>query len=473
MFYGLGSMLGAGIYALVGKAAGIMGNAVWAAFIAAMVGALLTGLSYASLGSRHPRAGGAAYIIGQAFRSPLLSTVVGIAVMMSGLTSMATGLQAIAGKICPKLEQWCYSTPCLNALGDLFGSPALGVKMSMWLRDFGDVFAGGAYSVKCLAIALAAGVGFVIYRGIRESIRLNTLCTIIEAAGLLFIIIVGCRYWGCVDYFETPPPGKNADAGVSGLTMALIMQGAVLTFFSFIGFEDILNVSEEVKEPRRDVPFGLVGAMIIGTLIYVGVAVTAVSVLGWERLSQSANPLDDVAVAAAPWFQGIGSVYFVITIFAIGNTALLNYLMGSRLLYGMGTQKLLPAAVARIHPRRHTPHIAVVVLLGIVTLLILAGNVTALAEATVLLLLAVFALMNAALFVLKRRPGEPKGGFEITSAIPLAGALVCAVLFGNRLYQAIIADDPAKSQAPIIALIILAVGTGVGLARRRVAAVSA
>jgi len=434
MFYGLGSMLGAGIYALVGKAAGIMGNAVWAAFIAAMVGALLTGLSYASLGSRHPRAGGAAYIIGQAFRSPLLSTVVGIAVMMSGLTSMATGLQAIALK--------------------LAGTEA------------------GALVVKLTAIVLAAGVGFVIYRGIRESIGLNTLCTIIEASGLLFIIIVGCRYWGSVDYFETPPV-KNADAGASGLTMALIMQGAVLTFFSFIGFEDILNVSEEVKEPRRDVPFGLVGAMILGTLIYIGVAVTAVSVLGWERLSKSANPLDDVAVAAAPWFHGIGSVYFVITIFAIGNTALLNYLMGSRLLYGMGSQKLLPAALARIHPQRHTPHVAVLVLLGIVTLLILAGNVTALAEATVLLLLAVFALMNAALFILKRRPGEPKGGFEITSAIPLAGALVCAVLFGNRLYQAIIADDPAKSQAPIIALIILAVGTGVGLARRRVAAVSA
>jgi basic amino acid/polyamine antiporter, APA family len=419
MFYGLGSMLGAGIYALVGKAAGIMGNAVWAAFLAAMVGALLTGLSYASLGSRHPRAGGAAYIIGQAFRSPVLSTVVGIAVMMSGLTSMATGTEA------------------------------------------------AAVIVKLTAIAIAACVGFVIYRGIRESIRLNTLCTIIEASGLLFIIIVGCRYWGSVDYFETPPV-KNADAGASGLTMALIMQGAVLTFFSFIGFEDILNVSEEVKEPRRDVPFGLVGAMIAGTLIYVGVAVTAVSVLGWKRLSESANPLDDVAVAAAPWFHGIGSVYFVITIFAIGNTALLNYLMGSRLLYGMGTQKLLPAALARIHPQRHTPHVAVVVLLGIVTALILAGNVTALAEATVLLLLAVFAVMNAALFILKRRPGEPKGGFEISSAIPVAGALVCTVLFGNRLYQAIIAADPARSQAPVIALIILAAGLIIGLVRRRI-----
>ncbi len=431
LFYGLGSMLGAGIYALVGKAAGIMGNAVWAAFLAAMVGALLTGLSYASLGSRHPRAGGAAFITGQAFRSPVLSTVVGISVMMSGLTSMATGLQAIALKL-------------------------TGTDAAVTL-------------VKLTAIALAACVGFVIFRGIRESIRLNTLCTAIEAAGLIFIIIVGCRYWGSVDYFETPPATK-ADAGATGLTMALIMQGAVLTFFSFIGFEDILNVSEEVKNPRRDVPFGLVGAMIVGTLIYVGVAVTAVSVLGWQRLSESANPLDDVAAAAAPWFGGIGSVYFAVTIFAIGNTALLNYLMGSRLLYGMGTQRLLPVVLSSIHPRRHTPHVAVVVLFIIVTLLILAGDVKAMAEATVLLLLAVFTLMNAGLVVLKLRQGEERGGFEIPVLVPVFGALVCAVLFGNRLYQAIESDDPTVSTAPVVALIIFGAGVVVGLIRRRVTA---
>jgi APA family basic amino acid/polyamine antiporter len=430
LFYGLGSMLGAGIYALVGKAAGVMGNAVWAAFLAAMVGALLTGLSYASLGSRHPRAGGAAFITGQAFRSPVLSTVVGIAVMMSGLTSMATGLQAISLKI----------------VGS--GSAALLVKIT--------------------AIGLAACVGFVIYRGIRESIRLNALCTAIEAGGLLFIIIVGCRYWGSVDYFETPPV-KSEDAGAAGLTMALIMQGAVLTFFSFIGFEDILNVSEEVKNPRRDVPFGLVGALIVGTLIYIGVAVTAVSVLGWKQLSESANPLDDVAAAAAPWFHGIGSVYFVITIFAIGNTALLNYLMGSRLLYGMGTQRLLPVALSSIHPRRHTPHVAVVVLFGIVTVLILVGDVKALAEATVLLLLAAFALMNTALVILKHRPGEPRGAFEIPAILPIAGALVCAVLFGNRLYQAIASKDESLRTAPLVALIIFAAGIVIGILRRRTA----
>ena len=444
LFYGLGSMLGAGIYGLVGKGAGIMGNAIWAGFVTAMVAALLTGLSYASVGSRHPKAGGAAYITGRAFRSPVLSTTVGVAVMMSGLTSMATGLQVIAVKLLEshqgeKLMKFISSQSVLG-----------------WLDS--------SLSIKCIAIAIAALVGVVIFRGIRESIWLNTLCTVIEAGGLLFIIAVGCRFWGSVDYFETPPVVAGSD-GVGGLTAALLMQGALLTFFSFIGFEDILNVSEEVKNPRRDVPFGLVGAMILATLIYVAVAITAVSVLGWEALSKSEHPLDEVAARAAPWFTGLDKVFYAVTIFAIGNTALLNYLMGSRLLYGMGTQGLLPPVLSRIHSRRQTPHVAIVCLFAIVAALVSAGDVKALAEATVLLLLAVFALMNAALVILKRRPGEEHGGFEIPVLVPVLGALVCAVLFGNRLYQAVISKDDAMRTAPLVALAILAAGMVIGMVR--------
>lgn len=429
LFYGLGSMLGAGIYALVGKSAGIMGNAVWAGFVAAMVAALLTGLSYASAGSRYPKAGGAAFITERAFHSRLLSTAVGIAVMMSGLTSMATGLQAISGTL-------------LGA-----GAPALPAKL--------------------LAVGIAAVIGLVIFRGIRESMWLNTLCTIIEAGGLLFIIAVGCRFWGSVDYLETPPPATGVE---SGLTAALVLQGAVLTFFSFIGFEDILNVSEEVKNPRRNVPFGLVGAMLAATMIYVAVAVTAVSVLGWEALSKSSAPLMDVARAAAPWFHGIDKVFGAVTIFAIGNTALLNYLMGSRLLYGMGNQRLLPRALSRVHAQRRTPHVAIVSLFGIVTLLIFSGDVKAMAEATVLLLLAVFAVMNAALVRLKRRAGEPCGGFEIPLLIPIAGALVCTVLFGTRLYRAVVSHNVSDRTAPLLALAILGAGFVIALIHGRLRA---
>jgi amino acid transporter len=343
---------------------------------------------------------------------PLLSYVVGIAVMMSGLTSMATGSQAIA-------EQ----------LEKAFGFPL---------------------DIKLVAIGIVFLVGCVIYRGLRESMWLNVLCTVVEASGLLFIIAVGARYWGSVNYLETAKDTVAGGAG-SGITLALVMQGAVLTFFSFIGFEDILNVSEEVKNPRKNVPFGLIGAMILATLIYMAVAITAVSVVPWRELAASKTPLMDVAHRAAPWLGGIDKLYLGITIFAIGNTALLNYIMGSRLLYGMSRQGLLPAILGRVHPKRHTPHVAVFVLFGIVSVLILSGGVKQMAESTVLLLLAVFTVVNIALVVLKRRPGEPTGGFEPPMFVPVLGALTCASLIYTRIHSAITSPDASMHIAPLIA----------------------
>ena len=411
LFYGLGSMLGAGVYALIGKAAGSLGNAVWLAFIAAMVAALLTGLSYASLGSRYPKAGGAAYITDRAMRKGWLSYAVGISVMMSGLTSMATGLQAIAETLVLKL--------------------------------------GIALPVKLMAILLAVFIAAVIYRGIRESMWANLFCTIVEVGGLVFIIAVGVKFWGSVDYLEVPPQAQGS--GIAGISFIVILQGAVLTFFSFIGFEDILNVSEEVKEPRRSIPFGLVGAMIGATVIYMAVAITAVSVVPWQELAKSPAPLMEVAYRAAPWFKGLDRVFLFITIFSIGNTALLNYLMGSRLLYGMSHQGLMPKLLGRVHAVRRTPHIAVLVLLGIVTVLILAGGVKQLAEATVLLLLSVFVIVNASLVILKLRKGEEKGGFEIPLFVPALGAVVCLVLIVTRIHGAVTGTDQAAHVAPLVA----------------------
>lgn len=415
LFYGLGSMLGAGVYVLIGKAAGVLGNAVWLAFVAAMIAALLTGLSYASVGSRYPKAGGAAYVTQRAYRKPWLSYTVGIAVMMSGLTSMATGLQAIAESLV--------------------------------------THAGIALPVKLLAVLLALMVGAVIYRGIRESMWVNLFCTFVEVGGLLFIIAVGAKFWGGVDYWEVPP--QAAGVGIAGISMVVILQGAVLTFFSFIGFEDILNVSEEVKEPRKSIPFGLVGAMIAATVIYMAVAITAVSVIPWSELSTSSAPLMEVAKRAAPWFGGIDRVYLFITIFSIGNTALLNYLMGSRLLYGMSRQGLMPKWMGRVHPVRRTPHVAVGVLFLIVTGLIVIGGVKQLAEATALLLLSVFVVVNLALLVLKFRKNEARGGFEVPWIVPVLGAIVCSILIISRIQGAITSPDPAMRTAPIVAAAVI------------------
>ncbi len=445
LLYGLGSMLGAGIYTLIDDAASLMGSAVWAAFATAMVAALLTGLSYASLGSRYPRAGGAAYVTQHAFRLPIISYVIGLAVLMSGLTSMATGTQAIAE----------------NAIkGFLLYGPGKDDKLVVEVAPTTTEAAADEKQatdkakdsswIKPIAIAIVLMIGAVLIKGIRESMIANVICTIVEAAGLIFIIIVGIRYWGSVNYFELPdaPVANN-----SGLVL-LLLNGAILTFFSFIGFEDILNVSEEVKDPARTVPFGLVGAMIVATIIYMAGAITAVSVIPHAKLAASSTPLMDVAHTAAPWFTGIDVIYIIITIFAVANTALLNYLMGSRLLYGMSRQGLLPGVLGTVHAHTRTPIVAIATLFVIVAVLILSGGVRPMAEATVLLLLSVFVVMNAGLVRLKMRPGEPKGAFEVPIFVPVLGALVCLTLIVYRIWP-VENPSPERTKAPLIAATII------------------
>jgi len=389
--YGLGSMLGAGIYGLIGVAAGTMGGAVWLAFAVSMVAALLTGASYASIASRYPRAGGAAYATQRAYGRPLLTYVVGLTVVCSGLTSIATQSRVVAANV--------------QTLLDLPGVP-----------------------VSVLAIGFLLIVAGVVFRGIRESLWLNAVCTAVEALGLAFVIAVGMRYWGAADLLELPPASANLSAaGVA----ALLMQGAVLTFFSFIGFEDMLNVSEEVKRPERTVPLGLLMAMVAATVIYMAVAITAVSVVPWRELAQAAGPLTLVVERAAPWFPGWG--FTCITIFAVANTALINYVMGSRLLYGMARQGLVPASLGRIHATRRTPHVAIAVLFAVVVALSLVGDIRALASATVLLLLFVFTIVNVALIVLRRRDGAMAGRFDVPTLVPAAGALICGALVIARV----------------------------------------
>ncbi len=381
-------MLGAGIYGLIGKAAGQVGNAVWLAFVVALVAALLTALTYASLGSRYPRAAGSAYVTERAFGLPLLSFVVGLALVCSGLTSVATQSRVFAANLAVLLN--LESVP-------------------VWWLALGFLL-------------LLAGI---VFRGIRESMWVNVLCTVVEASGLLLVIGVGLSYWGSVDLLEMPP------AAIEQGEWLILMQGAVLTFFAFIGFEDTLNVAEEVRDPERTIPLGLVLAMSAAALLYIAVAITAVSVVPWAELAEAPGPITEVVRRAAPILPTI--VFTAITLFAVANTALVNYVTASRLLYGMAHQGLLPLRFGDVHAERRTPHIAIAALFLIAVPLALIGTIADLAAATVLLLLAVFAVMNASLVVLKRRPGEPRGRFEVPLIIPALGALVCLVLIAVRV----------------------------------------
>ncbi|WP_279480026.1 APC family permease [Aureimonas sp. SK2] len=415
---GLGSMLGAGIYGLIGEAASELGSAVWVAFMVSMVAALLTGLSYASIASRYPRAGGAAYVTQRAYRHPLLSYTVGLAVVCSGLTSIATQSNVVA-------------------------------------RNFASVM-GIDTPQSVLAIGFLVILAGILFRGITESLWLNAVCTIVEAFGLILVIAVGVSYWGNANLLELPTGGEGA---VDGSAMLLVAQGAVLTFFSFIGFEDMLNVSEEVKNPERTMPIAMISAMLMATVIYICIAITAVSVVPWQELAEVAGPLTLVVERAAPWFPT--GIYAGITIFAVANTALVNYVMASRLLYGMSRQGLMPKALGRVHATRRTPYVSIAALLAIVILLSLVGDIGALAASTVLLLLIVFTVVNIALLVLQRRKGEAKGQFEVPSFVPALGALVCASLIVVRIGQGEW-TAPIIAIGLIVAIVVLYFLTGVG-----------
>jgi amino acid transporter len=414
MLMGVGSMLGAGIYGLIGKAAGVMGGAVWMAFLVAMAAALLTGVSYASIASRYPKAGGAAYAAQRAFRAPWLGYLVGLMIVCSGLGSIATQAKVVAENL-ETLLPW----------------------------SLGFSIAGEPAEVMLISIGFLLLLGAIVYRGITESLWANTVCTVVEGLGLILIVAVGLRFWGQTDLFEAPILPNNPGGGI---TAGLMLQGSILTFFSFLGFEDMINVAEEVERPERTIPVALIGAMLIASVIYVAVSITAVSVVSWRQLAVAPGPLSLVIERAAPWFPAVG--FTLITIVAVANTALVNYVMASRLLYGMSNQGLLPKPLGRVHSRRQTPHVAIAALLVPVVALQFAGDITQLASATVLLLLFVFMLVNGALVVLKHREGDLSGAFNAPTAVPIVGALVCLGMIAGRMLE-------GDWRSPAIALVMI------------------
>jgi amino acid transporter len=438
--YGVGDMVGAGIYGTIGTAARQMGNAVWMAFGVSMIAAMLTGLSYASLASRYPRAAGAAYVTHRAFHWPFLSYLIGLCVAASGLTSMGTQANVFA-----------------DNLKELIGGQRL-VLILLFL-----------FVMTCINLW-----------GIRESMWTNLVCTTVEVGGLLFIIAIGIRYWGGVNYLEVPTvPNELGQFVPQGISGSLLLTGAVLTFYAFIGFEDMLNIAEEVKRPRTTMPTGIVLAQVIAALLYIAIAITAVSIVDYKDLgAPGAVPMKMIANRAAPWLPA--QTYVFITLFAVANTMLLNYVMGSRILYGMARQGLLPAVLGRVHRARHTPHVAILLLLVIITALaftndslqylqqftsgvvekflgelIQAGPISSLASATSLLLLFSFMIVNGSLIALKYRRGEPRGAFEVPIAIPALGMLINSALIYTRFYDA----ARAGWLAPIIAGLMIAVIT--------------
>ncbi|NUM55621.1 MAG: amino acid permease [Candidatus Hydrogenedentes bacterium] len=381
--YGVGDMLGAGIYALVGKVAGLSGMLSWMSFAVASVAATLTACVYAELATRFPQSGGAAYYCERAFRKPALSVFIGWLVLCSGVVSMATSSLAFAG----------YLTKLVEPL------PA-------------PVAVCGFLFV----------VGTIAIRGIRESSTSNIICTMIELSGLLIVVTTGLAlfFGGGPPKIElaTPPPEVTTWAPL------LILQGAGLAFFACIGFEDIANVAEEVKKPERTIPTALLSAMAIVGAVYMLVAFVSTRTLPPHELASSEAPLLSVVERTAPWSL---KFFGVIAMFAVANTSLLNCVMGSRLLHGMSREGLVPEWLGRIHPTRHTPYVATVIVIAIALVLALTGTVGHLGGTTSVLLLAVFIVIDIALLKIRRRETE-YFGFRVPWFVPVASMAICLVL---------------------------------------------
>jgi APA family basic amino acid/polyamine antiporter len=393
VIYGVGDILGAGIYAIVGKIAGLSGTAVWISFLAAMAVAALTALSYAELSSRLPKSGGVATFVQTAFRKDWLSLLVGWLMFCTCLVSMATLSKAFSGY--------------LLAFAPMLPPPAI-------------------------ILALFFGLGFVTFWGMRESSGLNILCTVLEVSGLILVILVSIIFLVGMDEGAAGAAIQSAPSATdTALSWTPILQGAALAFYAFIGFEDIANVSEEVKNPERTVPRAILLALGIAGIIYILVAWLAVRVVGPAELAASSAPLLDVVRRAQPDFPP--TVFSIIALFAVLNTTLLNMVTASRLLFGMSREGILPAWLGKVHPKRATPHRTLLVILPLVIFLALSGTLQFLAGTTATLILVMFCLVNLSLVVIKRR--EPRTtGFHVPLLIPVLALLtnIALAAFASR-----------------------------------------
>jgi amino acid transporter len=373
--FGVGDILGAGIYALVGKVAGAAGSHAWLAFGVALVVASLTALAYAEWGGRVPRSAGEAAFLHAAFRKAWLPVLVGWMVLFSGMVSMAT-----------------VSRVCADYLAVL----------------------GLALPVPVVIVGFLLVLTAINWRGIRHASWTNVLCTTVELGGLAIVLVAGFLVLGRGEGAPVAP------ASAEGLPMGAILSGAALSFFAFIGFEDMVNVAEEVREPRRTVPRAILAALAIAGGLYMLVTWLAVAAVGPEALAATKTPLLEVVRRGAPAVPD--AAFTAIAIFAVANTALLNFVMGSRLLYGMARYRLVPRVLGRVHPRHRTPYVAILAILALVVAMALLGEIVSLAGTTSTLLLLVFFTVQASLLVVKRR--EPTQGFRVPAVVPALGALL-------------------------------------------------
>lgn len=376
-FYGLGTILGAGIYVLVGEVAGIAGMFAPIAFLVAATIAGFTAFSYAELSSRIPRSAGEAAYLEHAFGSRVLAACAGWGVVITGIVSAATVTNGFIG----------------------------------YLEVFMEV-PDAAVMLLCLLV-----MGALAVWGVGESVVAASIVTVIEVLGLVFVIALAGHHLG-----DFPARLGELTPSFSLEHGTLILLGGYLAFFAFIGFEDIVNMAEEVKEPQRNLPKAIIICLVVSTLFYIVIAMIAVLAMPPESLSHQKAPLAEILAARGPWAQ---TAISLISMVAVINGALIQIIMAARVLYGMASQRIAPAPLAKIHPRTRTPALATVAVTIVIMILAVGFPLVSLAKATSTVTLFVFALVNAALWKTKCTQGPVEGAVNYPLWLPVGGFFIC------------------------------------------------
>ena len=377
-FYGLGTILGAGIYALVGKVAGHAGIFTPLAFLLASFIAFLTAISYAELSSRFPLSAGEAYYVRRAFGHDWLSGLIGWMVVFTGVVSAAAIAHGFVG----------------------------------YLRLFISIPSPLAM------IGLIILLGAVAIWGIIESAMMAMLMTLIEIGGLLLVIYVAGNSLQRLPEVWHQMRFSLSMAGSSG-----VLAGAFIAFYAYIGFEDMVNIAEEIKHPEKTLPYAIFAALGIGTLLYVLVALVAILALPLEAFAQSEAPL-------ALIFQLRGyspSIIGMISLIAIVNGALVQIIMASRVIYGMAKQHNAPVLFATLYRRTQTPLIATLFVMAVIVMFALLFPIEMLAKITSAIILCIFIMMHLSLIAIKKRKEVQPNAVSYPILFPIAGAFLSAL----------------------------------------------
>ena len=376
VLYGLGTTIGAGIFVLTGKVAGKAGMHAPVSFLMASLLAMFTAISFAELSSRYPRSAGEAVYVREGLNIPFMALLVGILVAMAGTVSAAAIVNGSVG----------YITQFLPI-------PRL-----------------------VLMIAIPFAIGLIAVWGIKESVVIASVLTLVEIGGLGLVV-----WAGSASLADLPARLPELIPSLDGAAWSGISIGAMLAFYAFLGFEDMVNVAEEVREAPRTLPTAIFLTLLITTLLYVLVALVAVLSIPSGELAASGAPLTLIYERGS---GGDGHLVTLISVFAILNGALIQIIMVSRIFYGLADQDLLPKALATINPVTRTPLTATVLVTAMVSSFGIWLPIEPLAVAASSITLVIFALINLSLLRIKWRVPAPEGAQTYSVLFPLTGFVV-------------------------------------------------